>query len=136
MLQPKLFVRVISEVADEAEAQAEARLIAPRLEPFAPVVGRQMKQYHKFPECWDIALELRPATTEFDIFYRLLELAEAGWDVGKSDPEDQDRWAVWNPAPGVQFLTPRVRWAELQMWLEDPDAPKDEIEYLDIDAVE
>jgi hypothetical protein len=131
MLQAKLFVRVISEVADEAEAQAEARLIAPQLEPFAPVVDRRMKQYYKFPECWDIVLKLRPATIEFDIFYRLVELAEAGWYVGKSEPEDQFRWAVWNPEPGVELLTPRVRWAELQMWLEDPDEPQEEIEYID-----
>jgi hypothetical protein len=85
-------------------------------EPHAAVARHTVEPYWKDPAFWDVTLYLRSAEPARTLFERLLALAERGWTVGEAEDADEDRWAVWNPAPGVELLTPRVRWAELQVW--------------------
>lgn len=105
-----LLLRLMVEVDDEAQAEEELRRAAAFLA-LATVEKQEIEQYWKIPAYWEITLHLRPEGPPLDPFERLLALATAGWTIG--DPID-DRWAVWNWSPGVEFLTPRTRWAELQ----------------------
>lgn len=81
-----------------------------------------MERYWKTPAYWEITFHLRPLGSAPAVYERLLDLAEGGWTRGEADEADGDRRAVWNAAPGVELLTPRIRWAELQSWRADETA--------------
>lgn len=106
-----LLLRLMVEVDDEAQAEDELRR-AVSFVALATVERRHIEQYWKIPEYWEIALHLRPAGSPLELFERLHALVAGGWTLG--DPGSH-RWAVWNWSPGVEFLTPRVRWAEIQV---------------------
>ena len=122
MPEPTLVLRVIADAATHAEAEDEVRRILPRMEAAVPVERWTAKEYWKFPDSWEITLRLRPGGDPLGAYGRVLGLVREGWTVGKHDPGDRFRWAVWNRAPGVELLSPGVRWAEVQLW-DLPDAP-------------
>lgn len=133
MLQPNLVLRLMIEVDTAAEAEAEVRAFAPRIEAHAAIERHTVQQYWKIPEDQDVTLYLRPHGAPEAAFDALVALAEAGWTGDTSTYED--RWAVWNPEEGATLLSPKVVWAHLQLWYADPDAPPlDETEFLDVDA--
>lgn len=117
MPAPLILLKMFVEVASDAEAEAERRIVASRLEGDAAVTTFRVRQYWKIPENWEISLDLHPTGPALALYERLIGMAEAGWTLGEvpKDEEDPERWAVWNQAPGVEFLTPRVVWAEVQL---------------------
>lgn len=132
MIDPRIQVRVIAEVGDGRGAEAEMRRIAPLMEAFAPVVEVRVEEYPKFAHNWSLSFVLRAAELPHTLFERVLALAADGWLIGELDPEEEDpeRWAVWNETPGTEFLTPRVRWAHVQLW-DQGAQPTEPMEYLD-----
>lgn len=116
MNRPTLLLRLMAEVDSAAEAEAELRRVAPRIEAHAAVTQHAIERYWKIPAYWEITLHLRPLGPAPDVYERLLGLAEGGWTHGEPDEDGGGRWAVWNAAPGAVLLTPRIRWAELQLW--------------------
>ncbi|HYJ79125.1 MAG TPA: hypothetical protein VEW03_05975 [Longimicrobiaceae bacterium] len=106
-----MLLRLMAEVGSAAEGEEELRR-AVAVIALATVERALVEQYWKIPAYWEITLHLRPAGSPVDLFERLLGLAAAGWTLGDAG---DDRWAVWNWSPGVEFLTPRIRWAELQL---------------------
>lgn len=134
MIGPVIQVRAIAEVGDERGAEDEMRRIAPLLEALAPVVEVRVEEYPKFADNWSLSFVLRPAGFPHTLFERVLALAASGWTIGEVDAEEEDpeRWAVWNEEPGVEFLTPRVRWAHVQLW--DRGAqPAEPMEFEELD---
>ena len=113
--EPVLLLRLMAEVGGAGEAEEELRLIVPRIEGYAAIEKHTIERYWKIPAYWEITLHLRPLGSAQGVYERLLGLAEGGWTRGAADEADGDRWAVWNAAPGVELLTPRIRWAELQL---------------------
>lgn len=118
MFNPLLVLRLISELpgADADAAEAEAREAEARLLPVLAVTQRKVARYRKFADAWEITLHLSPADS--GTFDAVLALARAGWEGGDLPTEEfgEDRWAVWNPAAGAELLTPRVRWAHLDLF--------------------
>ena len=124
MPEPPLVLRVIAEAATRAEAEDEVRRMVPRVERIAPVERESIEEYWKFPDSWDVTLYLRAGGDPLATYGRLLRLTDEGWTIGEHDPEDRFRWAVWNRAPGVELLSPRVTWAQLDVWdLPEPGGP-------------
>lgn len=118
----RLVVRAMVEVASAAEAGMEARRISARVAPFAEVARSTVARYEKIAHFWEVTLHLHPpARSANAVFDRLRAEAAAGWTVGERGPEDVDRWAVWNAMPGLQLFSPRVQWAEIQLWREGGD---------------
>ncbi|HEX2202472.1 MAG TPA: hypothetical protein VHG91_04215 [Longimicrobium sp.] len=122
----RLLLRAMVEVGSAAEAGMEARRIAARVAPFAEVARSTAARYEKVPYYWEVTLYLRPAAgSARALFERLRSEAAAGWTAGAGHDDDDDgRWAVWNAVPGAQLLSPRVRWAELQLLPEDRGGPE------------
>lgn len=125
-----LIVRVMVEVETAAEAEEEMRTVASLVDAHGAVVGHRIKQYWKIPEFWDVAVDLHPPDPPSAAFDAVLALAPAGWTVGEPNDgvgrDEQHLWAVWDAAPGVTFLTPRVRWSEVSLWPpDDPDSEQD-----------
>lgn len=119
----RLVVRAMVAVSSAAEAGMEARRIAGRVEPFAEVARSTVARYAKIPHYWEITLYLSPpARSAHAVFDRLRAEAPAGWTAGEGRAEDEDRWAVWNAVPGAQLFSPRVQWAEIQLWRESGGA--------------
>lgn len=115
----RLVLRAMVEVASAAEAGMEARRIAARVEPFAEVARSTVARYEKIAHFWEITLHLHPpARSAHAVFDRLRAEAAPGWTAGEGRADDEDRWAVWNAVPGAQLFSPRVRWAEVQLWRE------------------
>jgi hypothetical protein len=136
MPEPIILLRLFVEVGGEAEAEAEKREVVSRLEREGTVTVHRFERYWKIAENWEISLYLHPAGPALDVYERLVAMAEAGWTIGElTDGEvEQERWSVWNAAPGVEFLTPRLVWAHVELlpWgLNQKPIDPDEFEDLD-----
>jgi len=135
MSDPLILLRLFVEVADQAEAEAEMRGVLAELEPFGAAEPRKVEQYWKIPENWEITVDLHPSGVPLDVYERLIALTAAEWEVGKVMDEEEDRWAVWNVAPGFEFLSPRAVWASVDLLPRGINyGGDDDVEYLDIDA--
>jgi hypothetical protein len=131
MPEPTILLRLFVEVASQDEAEAEMRRIIPELEGFGRVAPREVERYWKIPENWEIA---HPAGSPLEAYERLIGLTGAEWEIGEVMEEDEDRWAVWNAAPGFQFLSPRVVWASVDLLSNGINHAGDDMEYEDMDA--
>lgn len=107
-----LLLRVMVEVATEAEAQEAREALLAILGRMGPVRADAAERYAKIPDYWDVTLRLDPTGSVRGLFDQVLEQAPDGWTVGGA-PGDLDRWAVWNASPGSAFLDRRVRWVSL-----------------------
>ncbi len=117
----RLLLRLLLQVEDEARARdVLLGVIEPTLAPHAGMRDVTIEQYWKIPEWFEITSELEPLYDPRAVYDRLLALAEAGW-TRSDDPSSRD--AVWNPTTGAIFLAPEVRWAHLQLWLEEATTP-------------
>lgn len=117
----RLLLRVFLEVEDEARARDVLRsVIEPTLAPHAGLRDVTIERYWKMPEWFEITADLDPLYDPMAVYDRLLALAEAGWT--RSD-DRSSRDAVWNPVSGALLLAPEVRWAHLQLWLEESATP-------------
>ncbi|HEX6913099.1 MAG TPA: hypothetical protein VF142_22000 [Longimicrobium sp.] len=134
MPEPIILLRLFVEVDSRAEAEAEVPRITSRLERFGAVETRKVEQYYKIEEYWEIALDLHPAGAPLEAYEGLIGMAAAGWKIGEVVDEQEDRWAVWNAEPGVEFLTPRVAWASVDLLPFGINHADDDVEYLDVDA--
>ncbi len=134
MSEPIILLRLFVEVASQEEAEAEMRRILPQLESFGTAEPRKVEQYWKIPEDWEVTIDLHPTGSPRDVFERLIALTAAEWEIGESTEEEQDRWAVWNAAPGFEFLSPRAVWASVDLLPWGINYADDDVEYEDIDA--
>ncbi len=134
MPEPIILLRLFVEVADQSEAEAEMREILARLEPFGTAEPRKVEQYWKIPENWEIAIDLHPSSSPLEAYERLIALTAAEWEIGEATEEEQDRWAVWNAAPGFEFLSPRAVWASVDLLPWGINYAADDMEYEDMDA--
>jgi hypothetical protein len=114
-----LTVRLMVEVASQAEAEDQLRQVTPRVEGCGAVTDAKIEQYWKIPEYWEIALYVRPAGSPVGAYACVVHMASSGWTTGGSD---DDPWAVWNAHRGGVLLTDRVRWAEVHLWRRDGDS--------------
>jgi hypothetical protein len=134
MPEPIILLRLFVEAASQEEAEAEMRRILPGLEGFGAVEPRKVEQYWKIPENWEIAVDLHPSGPPLDVYERLIALAAAEWEIGEVMEEDEDRWAVWNAAPGFKFLSPRAVWASVDLMPRGANIQSDDVEFEDLDA--
>ena len=119
MPKTNLLLRLMAQVQDAAEAEKEMRLVAPQIEGYAAIEKHVIEPYWKIPAYQEITLYLRPRDNPSMAYDSLVALAESGWTHGGSE---EDRWGVWNAAaPGTVLLSPRIRWAELQLWYSDAE---------------
>jgi len=134
MPEPIILLRLFVEVASQDEAEAEMRRIIPELEGFGTVAPRKVEQYWKIPENWEITFDLHPAGSPLEVYEQLIALTAAEWEIGEVMEEDEDRWAVWNAAPGFQFLSPRAVWASVDLLPKGINHAGDDMEFEDMDA--
>jgi hypothetical protein len=134
MPEPIILLRLFVEAASQDEAEAEMRRILPELAGFGTVAPRRVEQYWKIPGNWEIALDLHPAGSPLEAYERLIGLAAAEWEIGKVADEDEDRWAVWNAAPGFELLSPRAVWASVDLLPYGRNDQLDDMEFEDMDA--
>lgn len=103
------------------DAALVADMAAARLEHFATVKRQSIRRYGKIPAYCEITFRLSPprdSVAVLDTLIALIALTDGGWTQGGTA---EDRWAVWCGAPGREFLSPSVRWAELQLAVQSID---------------
>lgn len=133
MPEPMILLRLFVAVPNQAEAEAEARRVTSALQEFGPEM-REVEQYWKILENWEVAAYIRPTGPAVESWERLIGMAAAGWTLGEVREGEQDRWAVWNAQPGIEFLSPRAVWASVDLLPFGIDHPQEEPEFDDLDA--
>ncbi len=107
-----IYVRVFLDTVEVEIAENTAILINNKLQPIADVSQKQVKQYWKIPEYFEISLEFRPTVDLNEAFQKIVNQLGNGWEF--SDPVGE-KWAVWNSLETTQFFIPRVRWASVEI---------------------
>lgn len=105
-----LILRLIAACPSAQEAEDLLREVRPWIEEHAPIERHVIEPYWKFPDHHELCLYLVGGGRPLARFVALRDLAARGWT---QSGDDTDRSMVWNPTPGCELLSPRVRWAEL-----------------------
>lgn len=102
-LLASIFTRASTAVAADAHQE---RLLA-LLHAFAPQPLAAPQAHGRIPGYYEHSFVF--AAASHAAFEAMVALAPERWHR----VEDGERSAVWNPAPGCEFLLPEVAWAEL-----------------------
>jgi len=110
-----LLLRLYAELADAEEAEQLRCAITPQIEAHARIEEHESEPYWKIPAYYGLTLRLRPYGDPSMAFDNLVALSASGWTFS-GGPLPHARDAVWNPSPGADFLSPKVKWAHLDLW--------------------
>lgn len=106
-----LLLDIKAEMRGDHPAQRLEQALLHALRDFSPSLAEAARPYWKIPAWHECTVKVAPASrASFDA---LVGLVEAAWHLILADEADGDCEAIWNPAPGQQFLLPEVRWANL-----------------------
>lgn len=104
-----------AEAADASQKECIRRAILPIIEGHAPIERFELEPYWKVPATYGLTFWLRSGNDLNVVFDGLVALTESGWTFGE-ESRFGERGAVWNSTAGAVFLTPQVRWANLELW--------------------
>ncbi len=107
-----IFVRFFLETTEVEVAESTAILVTNKLKLIADLSQKQVEQYWKIPEYFEISLEFIPKVNLEEAFQKIVNQLGNGWEF--SDPVGE-KWAVWNSLETTQFFIPRVRWASVEI---------------------
>ena len=110
-----LFLRLYANCDDEVEARRLSGKIDLALSAWKSSPATLPRRYWKMAELYEFAVNLYPATMES--FDAVCALAAANW---QHDEQASDRSSVWKRADDLTFLTPEVKWVELQLYESGP----------------
>ena len=112
----RMMVRIFVEATDEEAAGEVKENLKTKVAPIGDLMGESTRPYWKIRGYFEIVFELKPTRPVGQIFDPLLASLGDGWQLhgGGNEP---DRWAIWNPGPTSTFMSPKVRWANVECFL-------------------
>ncbi|MEH1865923.1 MAG: hypothetical protein V7K69_13080 [Nostoc sp.] len=105
------FLLLYAEVSSLKEAEELLQAITPQIQAHTLFEVQDISQYYKISEYYGINLDLYPRSDPLTTFDGLVLCGASGWTF------TTEHDGVWNPQPGVVFLSPLVRWANLVLWM-------------------
>ena len=115
-----LLLDIKAEMRGDHPAQRLEQALLHALRDYSPSLAEAARPYWKIPAWHECTVKVQPANCVS--FEALLVRSGAGWHVVRDD-DGGDCDAVWNPAPGVFFLLPEARWAQVLLVRPNPPAP-------------
>ena len=107
-----IFVRIFLETPEAEVAENTAMLVTNKLQFIADLSQKQVKQYWKISEYFEISLEFVPKTGLEEAFQKIINQRGNGWEFNSSVKE---KWAIWNLSEMREFSIPKVRWASVEI---------------------
>jgi len=109
-------LRVFVEATDEKAAGEVREMLKMKVASVGDSIRESTRPYWKIRDYFEIVFELKLSGSVGQIFDQLLASLGDGWQLhgGGNEP---DRWAIWNPGPTSTFMSPKVRWANVECFL-------------------